>query len=371
MKRETVQWSFDQIIKNLSKIDLNPPYQRVGGLWNKNKKIYFIDSLINNFDIPKIYLHYGYGNDGTNYHVIDGKQRLETLLEFRDDKIILDESVNYILENNEEICLNELTYTEIYNIYPHIGKVIDNYIFDVVIVYDEDIQNIEEMFRRLNNGAPLNNAEIRYAYSTDLNTQIKNIAITHPFFTNKVKFSNNRKYHYDTMVRICYIEQNINKLFPIYDYKLTEYVKNGSLSPDLLNNIQSILDFFALVFEDKDTLLTSRNTLLIYYIFIRKTFDLGHIAPNVLKRFFADFSELILENRQKSFDDKNQVLAEYDLKSQQGTSSVGSIELRLTILQKCWEVYQLNNQHINHADINLSMFDSEIRDDIEENSEFI
>ena len=39
------------------KIDLDPPYQRETGVWSKEKQQLFIDSLINKFDVPKIYFH--------------------------------------------------------------------------------------------------------------------------------------------------------------------------------------------------------------------------------------------------------------------------------------------------------------------------
>ena len=39
------------------KIFLDPPYQRSGDIWNLYKKQLLIDSLINGFDIPKLYLH--------------------------------------------------------------------------------------------------------------------------------------------------------------------------------------------------------------------------------------------------------------------------------------------------------------------------
>jgi hypothetical protein len=36
---------------------LSPPYQREGEVWTLYKKQLLIDSLINGYDIPKLYLH--------------------------------------------------------------------------------------------------------------------------------------------------------------------------------------------------------------------------------------------------------------------------------------------------------------------------
>ena len=38
-------------------IDMSPSYQRQGAIWSTYKQQLLIDSLINGFDVPKIYLH--------------------------------------------------------------------------------------------------------------------------------------------------------------------------------------------------------------------------------------------------------------------------------------------------------------------------
>ena len=48
----TLSWWYDQ----RDTIDLNPPYQRRGGLWSAREKSYLIDSILNDYDIPKLYL---------------------------------------------------------------------------------------------------------------------------------------------------------------------------------------------------------------------------------------------------------------------------------------------------------------------------
>ena len=64
-------------------IYLDPPYQRQGDIWTKEKKQLLIDSILNDYDIPKIYFHeYDRENvqrTGLQYAVIDGRQRLETI----------------------------------------------------------------------------------------------------------------------------------------------------------------------------------------------------------------------------------------------------------------------------------------------------
>ena len=36
-------------------LNLNPSFQRAGGLWNKSKQIDLIDTIIKSLDVPKFY----------------------------------------------------------------------------------------------------------------------------------------------------------------------------------------------------------------------------------------------------------------------------------------------------------------------------
>ena len=68
-------------------LNLNPPYQRLS-VWNRDKSERFIDSIINGFNIPKLYFHWIspetageplVGGRVPRFSVIDGKQRLIAL----------------------------------------------------------------------------------------------------------------------------------------------------------------------------------------------------------------------------------------------------------------------------------------------------
>ncbi len=58
-------------------IDESPDYQRESGVWSTEKKQLFLDSLFNEFDVPKFYFHDLTGGKGRyDYAIIDGKKRL-------------------------------------------------------------------------------------------------------------------------------------------------------------------------------------------------------------------------------------------------------------------------------------------------------
>ena len=96
LKNSTIMKMF----ANRKRIKLDPPYQRAGGVWNIEKKQLLIDSLLNDFDIPKIYFHSYTRNQETNsefsHSVIDGRQRLEAIWEFIEGRFSLASDFIYL-----------------------------------------------------------------------------------------------------------------------------------------------------------------------------------------------------------------------------------------------------------------------------------
>src|SRR3954447_5117645 len=73
-----------------SAIDENAPYQREGAVWSLEQQQLFIDSLLNGYDVPKIYLHDRRGVVPNQvYAIVDGKQRLTTIWRFLRDEFAL------------------------------------------------------------------------------------------------------------------------------------------------------------------------------------------------------------------------------------------------------------------------------------------
>ena len=77
MRCVTQQMSIGKLWTLKNRIDVDPPYQREAGLWSPEKNQLFMDSLLNQYDVPKLYFHDRSAEKGPwAYSVIDGKQRL-------------------------------------------------------------------------------------------------------------------------------------------------------------------------------------------------------------------------------------------------------------------------------------------------------
>lgn len=82
---QDLTWLLD-LSKN-KQLDLDPPYQR-RSVWTLKDKQFFLDTIFRNYPSPAIFLHKTIDDAGqATYHVVDGKQRTQTILDFVADKI--------------------------------------------------------------------------------------------------------------------------------------------------------------------------------------------------------------------------------------------------------------------------------------------
>lgn len=82
---QDISWFLD--LHRMGQLDLNPSYQR-RSVWSPNDRRYFLDTIFRGYPSPAIYLHKETTQDGkTIYAVVDGKQRLETIINFANNKI--------------------------------------------------------------------------------------------------------------------------------------------------------------------------------------------------------------------------------------------------------------------------------------------
>lgn len=77
---QTLAWLYD--LHERKRLDMDPPYQR-RSVWSQSFKDYFIDTVLNDYPCPAIFLFEEISAEGiTSYSLVDGKQRLSTLFDF-------------------------------------------------------------------------------------------------------------------------------------------------------------------------------------------------------------------------------------------------------------------------------------------------
>lgn len=331
-----------RIYSEKNEIITDPEYQRNGGIWTLEKKQLLIDSIINNYDIPKIYFHQFSREEksrtGKSYAIIDGKQRLETIWGFIDGVFCLDDGFEY--QDNPALQLGGLSYDDLAKEHPKIKINFDSFVLPIVGVQTDDLDLIEDMFSRLNEAAPLNAAEKRNAFGGEMVKSIREVSI-HQFFIQKVKFNNNRYQHYEIAARFLLIEVSEHEHAKLIDTKkvyldgMARNYKSGQTQ--LVNTFEKTvldtLDQMTLCFTNKDILLRAQGAMAVYYLLFKWAISEGFMINRSL---LLVFDQRIKDNRalaEVNYEGANYELLEFDKLSQQGTNDVSSIRERLRILK--------------------------------------
>jgi hypothetical protein len=158
-------WTTETLLRQLARgnIDLNPRFQRRDA-WTRPRKSLFIESIILGLPIPQVVLAERTDQKGT-FLVIDGKQRLLTLLQFAADEDSEFDALSLSgLEMRED--LNGLTYADLQDDdHDRDLTAFDNQTIRTVIVRNWKDENLLfRIFLRLNtNSVPLSPQELRQA----------------------------------------------------------------------------------------------------------------------------------------------------------------------------------------------------------------
>ncbi len=156
MKRQPttqqITWFLDAYRNN--QIDLDPPYQRKS-VWSLKDRKFFLDTIFRNYPAPPVFIHRNVDDNGyVKYFVVDGKQRLETIFQYADNKISIDADFG---DSN----LNGKKFKQL-----SVENKRKFWDYTIVVDFIDTIEgtNIEEVFDRVNrNARNLQPQELRHA----------------------------------------------------------------------------------------------------------------------------------------------------------------------------------------------------------------
>jgi uncharacterized protein with ParB-like and HNH nuclease domain len=180
---KTLSWWFH----NRDNIDFDPEFQRKSNSWTQKQKVYLIDSILNGFDIPKLYVaDFSFIKSEINksnkiFAIVDGKQRLNTIFSFMNNEFKLTKQI-HLLEH-PSISLDGVYYTDLHLNHPQLGIDFDNYTLTIMSIITDNYTIFNQMFVRLNSGLPLKGAEIRKGAQTAISEAV-NIIAKHPLFSD-------------------------------------------------------------------------------------------------------------------------------------------------------------------------------------------
>lgn len=304
-------------ISQQTKIDMNPSYQRHGRLWSQADKAFLIDSILNDYDIPKIYMadftfgHVSLNRKGLPYAIIDGKQRLEAMFDFYSGALVLVDE--FVFQQNPKMKLGGLGYSDLTKNHPEVADIFNNHPLSVVHVITDEEEKINELFVRLNRSKPLTGAEIRNAMSGPL-TEIIRLLAGHEIFKSCVKFTTKRAQDKNAATKLLlfeYATKPVETKRRNLDLFVEKAKKESKEKIELVSRrVIDTLDRMSEIFLPKDPLLRSAGVFPVFYWLIRQ----GDTSQDQHVREFLNFFEKKRkENRDKASDRSSKWEADSEL----------------------------------------------------------
>lgn len=167
--RQTVAWFVDLHRRGL--LDLDPPYQR-RSVWNVRYKKDFVETVLLGYPAPSLFLHETVSESGlTSHAVVDGKQRLTSIVEFLDGEFPTADHKDTLLKPE----LQGIYFTDLDD--SHRKKFFE---YEMTVEYFPSTEGsfLNDVFDRLNrNVAKLSRQELRHArYSGNWATAAESLA---------------------------------------------------------------------------------------------------------------------------------------------------------------------------------------------------
>lgn len=327
-------------------IDMSPPYQRGGGIWNNSDQAFLIDSIINGFDIPKIYVaDFTYGDSPLNilktqYAMVDGKQRFEAIFGFFLGNVLL--AKDFVYDADPSKFLGGLSYRDLKINHPSVAEEFENYNLNVMSIITQDVSRVADVFVRLNRNRALTGAELRNAMRGPVPDYIRQIA-DHRFFLSCIRFSISRGQHRNTAAKLLLIEFR-DELVDVKKTNLDRFVREAERSDSpvwdfeqVTVRVKAMLDVLADIFIIKDPLLRSEGPVVMYYWFVRTLPQSERVG---IREFFVFFESIREQNRKgkpirlSSDEDSDRLeLHRFDALNR-STNDSGSLVSRFAIMQR-------------------------------------
>lgn len=322
MKMENRGRAIDKIYKRRDRIDM-PDFQREE-VWPNTKKRLLIDSILKQWHLPKFYFRRL--DDGT-FECVDGQQRLIAIFEFFDDQLKLDEDT-----------ANRVGATKYSELDDEVSDAFDDFEIEIEEIEDASEEDLEELFKRLQLGTPLNTAEKINAILGDLRDFCHEMA-DKPFFAQKVGLRDTRYTHFETLAKWAFVEARgiqPQMRYPQLESLLREN-KTFSKSSDTAKKISAALDFLNKAFPDKCSVVRNRANSLSICMLAARVCSQGLATDAAAKEFrqFTErfFSELSSEV-EKGVKAVDRELLRYQQAITSGSTGGDSIKTRISILTK-------------------------------------
>jgi hypothetical protein len=331
--KKSLKWWYD----HMDAIDFDPDFQRTSQVWREKDRSFLIDSILNGFDIPKLYIaDFTLQNipalnpKGLDYAIIDGKQRLSAIRAFFQSKLRL--SSTFRLGSATDLAMGGLSYAELVRDHKAVAKRLRQFKLDVKSIETNDRRDINDVFLRLNSAAKaLNGAEVRNAMIGKAVEAIRDLA-KHKFFVRRIRFGTERSQERNAAAKVLFLEyeggpaETKKKNLDAFVLSIGE-VPSARLKK-AVGRTKDVLKAMLQVFQDHDRLLTNQGHVPLYYLFIKQ---LKVSDRSKARAFLEAFEKLRKKNRRAKLEIGD--LDRFDVNNR-NTNDKQSYAVRLGVMRK-------------------------------------
>ena len=341
MNKTKLSWTVANIEKMHDEkkvLSFDHPIQRKSEQWSDTQKSLLIHSMLANYPVPNIYVLREDSQELDeknkpvfNYFVMDGKQRLTSVLSYIWGEFPLDENIPSITIEDVEYQIAGKYFCDLDE---PVQYEIKRYKFEIVAFEECSNREIEEIFFRLNNSTPLTKSQVAKAKVGVEIAELINELLTSKFFTTSCNFSKAQlKASDDQKVLIqsmMLLDTNNVPDFELKDFSensILEYSESirGTYTDKQSNILKSAIQYLTDAFPEKNKQL--RKISIPTLVYMADIAEDKEIKPMYFRQWFEFFTE------------EDGLMEDYKTFCSTGSTKLEKVQGRLAVMTKSFCKY--------------------------------
>ena len=341
MNKTKLSWTVANIEKMHDEkkvLSFDHPIQRKSEQWSDTQKSLLIHSMLANYPVPNIYVLREDSQELDeknkpvfNYFVMDGKQRLTSVLSYIWGEFPLDENIPAIIIEDVEYQIAGKYFCDLDE---PVQYEIKRYKFEIVAFEECSNREIEEIFFRLNNSTPLTKRQVAKAKVGVEIAELINELLTSKFFTTSCNFSKAQlKASDDQKVLIqsmMLLDTNNVPDFELKDFSensILEYSESirGTYTDKQSNILKSAIQYLTDAFPEKNKQL--RKISIPTLVYMADIAEDKEIKPMYFRQWFEFFTE------------EDGLMEDYKTFCSTGSTKLEKVQGRLAVMTKSFCKY--------------------------------
>lgn len=341
MNKTKLSWTvanIDKMHDEKKVLSFEHPIQRKSEQWSDRQKSLLIHSMLANYPVPNIYVLREDSQELDeknkpifNYFVMDGKQRLTSVLSYIWGEFPLDENIPSITIEDVEYQIAGKYFCDLEE---PVQYEIKRYKFEIIAFEECSNREIEEIFFRLNNSTPLTKSQVAKAKVGVEIAELINELLTTKFFTTSCNFSKAQlKASDDQKVLIqgmMLLDTNNVSDFELKDFSETSILEYSegireNYSDKQCNILKSAIQYLTDAFPEKNKQLRKISIPMLAYM--ADIAEDKEIKPMFFRQWFEYFTQ------------EDALMEEYKIFCSSGSTKIEKIKGRLAVMTKSFCLY--------------------------------